>query len=195
MSVVLLALLLATSPSAAASSSAALSPDQEVEAWDPITTPEPSAPRPPRDIHDDGAQAVAAVFPVAGGVVVGSLAAYLVLVAGSVLPAGTVPAAIVATLAFAAAPAVAVALFVPDLPAWTPWLTSLLVPVGGVALGAAMFGASYGLVMLTRGPDDDCGLCGVGGLVVILGTPAAGVLGAVAGGLAATTMAAYAAHE
>jgi hypothetical protein len=198
MSVVLLVLLLATSsPSAAAQSlsAVALTPDEEVEAWNPIGTPEAGVARPPRDIRDDGAQALAAVLPVVGGVAVGTFAACVAVYLAGVLPGGGLAAVIVATIAFVATPAVAVALFVPDLPPWTPWLTAVLVPLGGAALGAAML--VVGSVWLAREEPigSDCRGCGTAGLVVLVGIPVGAGVGAIVGGLVATTIGAYAPAE
>lgn len=197
MSVVLLALLLSTSPSAPPPSVTPQSPDEEVEAWNPIGTPEAGVARPPRDPHNDTAQAFDAIVPVAGGVFVGALGTVALAIAASALPFGAAPVAafIVGGLLVVGTPALFVALALPELPGWTPWLTAALVPVGGLVFGAAMLATSSALVWATRRPEDDCAMCGLGGLVVTLGTPIAAAVGAVAGGLTATTMAAYAAQE
>ena len=86
-----------------APSAAPLPPDQEVEAWDPIGTPDAHPAPPPRDIHDDNAQALAAIMPVMGGVLAGSTAAVLAIGITSVVP-GALPALLVFAAAEWAAP-------------------------------------------------------------------------------------------
>jgi hypothetical protein len=194
MAVVLLALLLATSsaapPSSPVASPVALlqaTPDEQVEAWHPAGASEAGVARRPRHERDDTAQALAAVLPVTGGVLVGG---------AGVLPANALPAAvIIAVVAFVAAPSLSVALFVPDLPGWAPWLTAVFVPLGGVALGASMLVVSAAWLSREAPLGSDCRGCGVEGLLVPVGAPVAAVVGATMGGLAATTLAAFAPQE
>ena len=71
----------------------------------------------------------------------------------------------------------------------------MLVPVGGAALGVAALLTSFVLLAREDTPGSDCGGCGPTGLVVLAGIPVAAAAGGIVGGLTATTIAAYAAHE
>jgi hypothetical protein len=68
----------------------------------------------------------------------------------------------------------------------------VFVPLGGVALGASMLVVSAAWLAREAPLGSDCRGCGVDGLLVLVGAPVATVVGATVGGLAATTIAAYA---
>lgn len=194
--VTLLLLLALTTPTATTPMTpTSPTPLQEVEAWDPVgDARDPAAhPRAVLPKRDNGTQAVAAIGPVVGATLVGTAAGIVILfvaasVATTFLPAMVI-GIVVASAVFVGLPAASVALFLDDLPGFTPWLTAGLVPLGA-AIGFVAAGAA-GIAYVNANPSD-CALCALGGVAVFVIPPVVGLAGALAGGVAATTIGAFA---
>ncbi len=181
----------------AALSSTSMTPEQEVEAWDPIhdgRDPAVAAEHVDEAPNDNGSQAFDAAGHLVAGVGVG-------LGVGAAAGLGTAYAinnavgawvgAGVFLFCVAAGPA-ALLLALDDLPLWAPFVAGPAVVVGGVVGGIVGVGAAFlaAVAVIPRGSD--CIGCGPEGLLLFAIPPVTAAIGAITAGVATTTIASFA---
>lgn len=195
----LLLVALLASLSTSSNSPAPLTPEQEVEAWDPAVDGRDPADGPVRPANDNTAQAFAAASPLIGGMLGGVAGGVIVFFATGIVLAplggGAVVIVVAASvLTLIGVPCLALAFLGPDdLPGWTVPAVAGSVFVGAAVGGAAGLLGAIAAVRATATPGDDCAFCGAS---TFAGVGVATLVGVFVGGAAAgtttTTFAAFA---
>lgn len=182
-------LLLLTLLSTTTTPPSTLTPEQEVEAWDPLDDRVVEARDPANaEANDNGSQAADAALVVVGGLGAGAVGA--VAAGGVAIVAGPLSPVLLLLAAglFVAGPAVFVALFT-DLPPSTPWAVAVSVVVGGLAGGLSGF-LAFSAYVRANYAGSDC-VCGQDVFVAFAAVPVGALIGAGFGGVASTTIAAF----
>lgn len=176
---------------------AALTPEQEVEAWDPLTEQrDPAGVVEKAPPNDDATQAWKAAGHLFAGAIVGTgvglaggLGAAYAVGDGAI---GPWVGSVVFLLCLASGPAIVLLTF-DELPLWAPFLAGAAVAIGaGVGAGAGIAVAALVIFAIAGRNGSDCVGCGPEGLLWIAIPPITALVGAATAGLTTTTIAAFA---
>lgn len=196
MSIVLLLLLATASPTPAPSTPR--TPNEEVEAWTPLADGRGVSVEGPARARTNDEQAVSLIAPVIVGTIASGVPAVLIAsFAGSPFfyrePGLAAATSAMAAVVLGIGPLVAVALAGGDLPGTTPWLAAGFAVVGGAVTYAATMATAFAVIQPRRDDTLSYRADSYGGQFTLMFVPPLlGLAVAAGGGIAATTLGAYA---